>query len=125
MSRRASAPARAAWVAVVAASVVPIVGVTAVAVTAVAVTGCAQVRSAATVDDGAPAGPRDVEIRIFGMECPIRCPLEVRDQLRAVPGVLHVDVDSDTHTARVRIAAGTAPEALLAALEPPYSGRLR
>lgn len=64
-------------------------------------------------------------LRIFGMWCPVRCPLEVNDQLRGAPGVLRVSVDYDTKEATVRVAPGTDMTAVVGALRPPYSARLR
>jgi len=64
-------------------------------------------------------------LRIFGMTCPVRCPLEVRDQLRAAPGVLGVSVDYDEREATVRVAPGTDMAEVVGALRPPYSAHLR
>jgi hypothetical protein len=70
-----------------------------------------------------PDHPR-VYIDVHGMDCPVRCPLEVLDQLRAAPGVTAAAVDFDSSTALCAVLPGTAFESVVAALHPPYSGRL-
>lgn len=81
----------------------------------------------ATVTPAAPTDPRNyvtIRIKVSGMTCPIRCVREVKEQLAAVPGVLHVDIDSDRREAVVDIAPGTDPETVVAGLHGDYRGRL-
>ena len=79
-----------------------------------------------------PAGPAvdDVKnyvtyhVKVTGMTCPIRCIREVRDQLTAVTGVLHVEIDFDAKEAIVDVRPGTDPDTLVGGLRSPYAGRL-
>ena len=75
----------------------------------------------------APQNPRNYvtyTVKVTGMTCPIRCAKEVRDQLLAVPGVLHVDIDQDERKAMVDVVPGTDPETIVHGLKSPYAGRL-
>lgn len=86
--------------------------------------------ASAAVEADVPAAPADPRnyltytIKVNGMTCPIRCVREVRDFLKAVPGVLHVEIDYDSRTAIVDVTPGTAPETVIAGLKGNYTGRL-
>lgn len=70
--------------------------------------------------EGATAGTR--VLRVHGLACPI-CAARTRAALASVPGVAAVSVDFAAGTARLRLAAGGAPDrvaseaALLRALQ--------
>lgn len=85
--------------------------------------GCATPVPRSLAVDAPPDQPR-VYIDVHGMDCPVRCPLEVRDQLRAAPGVTAVAVDFDSSTALCAVLPGTDAESVAAALHDPYSGRV-
>ena len=74
-----------------------------------------------------PANPRNYltfTIKVTGMTCPFSCVREVREQLKAVPGVLHVEIDWDASRAIVDVQPGTDPATLVEGLKAPYAGRL-
>lgn len=71
-----------------------------------------------------PRNYETVRLKVTGMTCPIRCPREVKEQLLAVPGVLHVVIDTDDRAAIVDVVPGTNPELVLGGLKAPYAGRL-
>jgi copper chaperone CopZ len=103
------------------------------AVAALSLSGCAlmgrtptlaEQRAEASVGAADPADYLTFTLKVTGMTCPIRCVHEVHDQLRAVPGVLRVQVDYDERRAIVDVRPGTDPDSLSHGLKAPYAGRL-
>ena len=72
----------------------------------------------------APVEQPRVYLDVHGMTCPVRCPMEVTEQLRAAPGVTAVAIDYDSSTALCAVLAGTDPDRVAAALHAPYSARV-
>lgn len=63
-------------------------------------------------------------LQVSGMTCPFTCVRHVREQLSAVPGVLHVQIDWEGRRAIVDVAPATDPDTLVRGLKEPYAGRL-
>lgn len=60
----------------------------------------------ATASAGAPSGAAElVSLSVPGMTCSV-CPITVRKALSGVPGVLDVQVDYDSKTAKVLVEPG-------------------
>jgi len=89
-----------------------------------ALAGCAGPRFAEAPADAPQGTLAEVKVAVYGMSCPIRCPEEVKDQLRAVPGVRSVTVDFEDKSATCRVVPGTETAAVVAGLHDPYSGAL-
>src|SRR5262245_12766922 len=59
-----------------------------------------------------PPNYETLHIKVSGMTCPFKCVREVKEMLRAVPGVLHVTVDYDEREADVDVVPGTDPQSV-------------
>jgi copper chaperone CopZ len=71
-----------------------------------------------------PPNYETLRIKVSGMTCPFKCVREVKEMLRAVPGVLHVTVDYDEREADVDVTPGTDPQSVVRGLTGGYTGRL-